>query len=93
MKRSISNTLKFMYFFVCATVMFSQTALAYLDPNTTSYIIQAIAAVFIACGAFIGIFWKKIRMHFRKKKYARLEKKLAKRSDSAEKAASEEKQD
>ncbi|MGN0403572.1 MAG: hypothetical protein ACI4HQ_15125 [Acetatifactor sp.] len=44
----------------------------YIDPATTSYIIQIIAGVVIACGAGIGVFWNKITRYFRKKKADKL---------------------
>ena len=39
----------------------------YIDPATTSYLIQIIAGIIIACGAGIGIFWNKIGRLFRNK--------------------------
>lgn len=39
----------------------------YIDPATTSYIIQIGAGVVIALGTVIGIFWSKIKRVFRKK--------------------------
>ena len=39
----------------------------YIDPATTSYIIQIAAAVIVALGAFIGIFWNKLKRLFKKK--------------------------
>lgn len=44
----------------------------YIDPATTSYIIQIIAGVVIACGAGIGVFWNKLSRYFRKKKEDKL---------------------
>ena len=48
------------------TAMTSQSAL-YIDPATTSYIIQIGAGILIALGTFFGIFWSKIRRAFKKK--------------------------
>ncbi|MBQ8582151.1 MAG: hypothetical protein IJ487_00210 [Ruminococcus sp.] len=42
-------------------------AAMYIDPATTSYIIQIAAGVLIAAGTFIGIFWSKIKRVFKKK--------------------------
>jgi len=42
-------------------------AYAYLDPSSTSYVIQAIAGVFIAGGAAIGIYRHKIKLWFKKR--------------------------
>ena len=68
---------------VFLTLMCMYNALAYLDVGTTSYIFQALAAVIIAGGVSVGIFWKKIKLFFRKRKMMHLEKKLAKKADSA----------
>lgn len=40
----------------------------YIDPATTSYIIQIAAGVLVALGTCVGIFWNKITRLFRKKK-------------------------
>ena len=40
----------------------------YIDPATTSYIIQIGAGVVIALGTVIGIFWSKIKRLFKKNK-------------------------
>lgn len=47
------------------SLMCMANAQAYLDPAATSYIIQIISGIIIACGVTIGIFWKKIRLFFR----------------------------
>lgn len=54
---------------------------AYLDPATTSYIIQVVAGVVIAGGVAIGVFWKKIRLFFRNMKMKAMEKRLSKRGE------------
>ena len=41
---------------------------AYIDPSTSTYIIQAIAGVVIAGGAAFAVYWKKIKLFFKKKK-------------------------
>ena len=48
--------------------MFTSTAAMYIDPATTSYIIQIGAGVVIALGTVIGIFWSKIKRVFKKKR-------------------------
>lgn len=48
--------------------MFNQTAAMYIDPATTSLIIQIAAGVLITVGTFLGIFWSKIRRAFKKNK-------------------------
>lgn len=39
----------------------------YIDPATTSYIIQIAAGIIIALATVIGIFWSKIKRLFKKK--------------------------
>ena len=49
---------------------------AYIDPATTSYIIQIVSGIVISCGVAVGIFWKRIKLFFKNKKMNALEKKL-----------------
>lgn len=64
MKRTVRTT----FYLVCAFMLTTTTCHAYLDPATTSYIIQIAAGVLIALGTVVGIFWNKITRVFRKKK-------------------------
>lgn len=57
-----------LYLTFCFLFLFSGSALAYIDPASTSYVIQIVAAVFAAGGAAVGIYWKKIQLFFRKRK-------------------------
>lgn len=50
-----------LYFSMCFLLMSTQTACAYLDPSTTTYIIQAVAGVAIAIGAFVAVYWRKAK--------------------------------
>lgn len=52
---------------LCFALIFSTTAHAYIDPATTSYIIQIVAGIVIALGTVVGIYWKKIKGAFKKK--------------------------
>lgn len=61
-------------------LLLSRTAFAYIDPSATAPIIQVVAGVLIAAGAAIGIFWKKIRNAFNKKRYENIEKNIEKRA-------------
>ena len=56
---------------------------AYIDPATTSYIIQIIVGAVVALGAVVGIFGSKIKRLFRKKNPAE-EQAAAERAFSAE---------
>lgn len=61
MNSKISRGLRFTYFFTFAMLLFGTTAMAYIDPAATSYLIQIIAGVFIAGGAAIGVYWTKFK--------------------------------
>lgn len=80
-----STALKFTYFFTLFTLLFGMTAYAYIDPATTTYLIQIVAGVFIAAGATIGIFWKRIKRFIRRKRMEHLEKALTKKAQKKEK--------
>lgn len=56
-----------MYFFTCWWIVLSINAHAYIDPSAVTYIIQAVAAVFIALGAIVTVFRHKIFSFFKKK--------------------------
>lgn len=43
------------------------SAFAYIDPATTSYLIQILVGVVIAVGTFLGIYRNKIKRLFKKK--------------------------
>lgn len=58
--------IKFTYFFTCWWIILSINAHAYIDPSAVTYIIQAIAAVFIALGALVTVFRHKIFAFFKK---------------------------
>lgn len=59
-------------FFVLLGTM--KTASAYIDPATTSYLLQIVAGVFIAAGATVLIFWRKLTFWFKKKRAIRARK-------------------
>ena len=46
----------------------SRLSLMYIDPATTSYLIQIGAGVVIALGTTVAIFWSKIKRLFKKNK-------------------------
>ena len=45
----------------------TKPAAAYIDPATTSYLIQIVVGVIIAVGTFIGVYRNKIKRFFKKK--------------------------
>ena len=53
--------------------MITSNAAMYIDPATTSYIIEIGAGILIALGTFFGIFWSKIRRAFKKKEEDKIE--------------------
>ena len=57
-----------LYMTICCLLLFSGSALAYIDPASTSYILQIIGGVLLAGGAAVGIYWHKIKLFFRKRK-------------------------
>lgn len=60
--------LRFAFYAVCAgAFMITPAAAAYIDPATTSYVIQIIAGVVIACGTAFGIIFNKMRRKLKKK--------------------------
>lgn len=68
MKKMILKLSKFAYFFTACFVMLSIHAHAYIDPSAVTYIIQAVAAAFIAVGALVTVFRHKIFAFFKKGK-------------------------
>lgn len=65
MKKTL-KILKFVYFFGCFFILLGNTSYAYIDPSAVTYIIQAVAAVFIAVGALATVFRHKIAAFFKK---------------------------
>lgn len=59
--------LKFAFYALGSAVMLTGSCFAYIDPATTSLIIQIVAGVVIACGTAVGIFWSRIKRKFKKK--------------------------
>lgn len=57
-----------MVYIVCLSVIMTPVCYAYIDPATTSYLIQIIAGVVIALGTVVGIYWNKLKRLFKKKK-------------------------
>lgn len=66
MKKTIKNL-----FTLCMAIsfmfLFSDNVNAYIDPSVMTYAIQAIAGIAIAIGAFLGIYFRKIKRNVSKK--------------------------
>lgn len=85
MKKFIKKMLPLLYFSVFLSILAAPTVHAYLDPATTSYIIQIVAGIFIALGTVVGVFWKKISRFFKNLKVKGLEKKIARQAAKKDK--------
>jgi hypothetical protein len=52
------------YYALFMMLLFAVPAFAYLDPGTVSYVVSMIAGLFIAGGAALAIFRRKIKLFF-----------------------------
>ena len=57
------------FFFVCCFVLFGSfsPAAAYIDPATTSYVLELVVGAVVVGGAALGYYWRKIRNKVNKK--------------------------
>jgi len=62
---------QFAYFFLCGLMLFSVTAMAYIDPSAMTYMIQLIAGVAIAAGAGASFYLRKLKRRFFKGRNSR----------------------
>ena len=83
MKKLVLGATKFVYFFAGWWVVLSIHAHAYIDPSAVTYIIQAVAAVFIALGAIITVFRHKIFAFFKKDKKETEKKEIHMKEDES----------
>ena len=49
------------YLTLCFLFLFTTSASAYIDPSTTTFVIQAVAGVAIAIGAAVVVYWRKAK--------------------------------
>jgi len=56
-----------LFYFVLVFAVAPFPALAYIDPSVSSYLIQAIAGIVVAVGAFIAIYWRRTKKKVQKK--------------------------
>jgi len=89
MKKMILKITRFAYFFTACFVMLSIHAHAYIDPSAVTYIIQAVAAAFIAIGALITVFRHKIFAFFKKGKKETEKREIHIKEDVVEESANE----
>ena len=59
--KKISKILFVMFFIVSFMFFYSEYVNAYIDPSVMTYAIQAVAGIAIAVGAFLGIYFRKIK--------------------------------
>lgn len=64
--RKLKKSLRVVYFLFFMGLFVTQSVSAYVDPATTSYIIQIIAAFFITMGVFFTAFAAKVKLWFLK---------------------------
>lgn len=62
---------QFIYFFGFGLMLFSVTALAYIDPSAMTYMIQLVAGVAIAAGAGASYYFRRIKRRFSKGRSSR----------------------
>jgi DNA-directed RNA polymerase subunit N (RpoN/RPB10) len=67
MKKIMFNAARVAFCSVASLFVFGDRAFAYVDPATTSYVVQIVAGIIIACGTGIGIFWNRMRRKLKKK--------------------------
>lgn len=56
-----------LYLVLCFLFLFSTNALAYIDPSTTTFLVQAVAGVAIAIGAAVAMYWRRAKKKISKK--------------------------
>lgn len=80
---------KFMYFLAGWFIVLSIHAHAYIDPSAVTYIIQAVAAAFIAVGALLTVFRHKIFAFFKKTKKETEKREIHVKEDATEESSNE----
>lgn len=59
--KKIVKVFCYLYFFMGCMLLFGRNGQAYIDPSVVTYLIQAIAGIVIAVGAFFGIYWRRLK--------------------------------
>lgn len=88
MKKVVCQVLKLTYFSMCFWYLFTLRAHAYVDPSAVTYVIQAVAGVFIALGALLTVFRHKIFAFFKKNTKKAEKKEIHLKEDIQDDAAS-----
>jgi len=50
-----------LYFVICFVLILTVNASAYLDPSVMTYAIQVVAAIAVAVGAVVGVYWRRAK--------------------------------
>lgn len=80
----VKKGLGVVYFTLCFMLFGTLESLAYLDPSTSTYLIQIVAGGLIAAGTAIGIFFHKFKKTVTGKRGTRPANKTAYGKDMAE---------
>ena len=67
MKKMMKNAAIFTLLVVYNLVMFTPPALAYIDPSTTTLLIQAGIGITVTVGSFFVFFWRKAKKRINEK--------------------------
>lgn len=59
--KKISKILVILLFVSSFMIFFSDNVNAYIDPSVMTYAIQIVAGIVIAVGAFLGVYFRKIK--------------------------------
>ncbi|MCL1903603.1 MAG: hypothetical protein FWF94_04215 [Oscillospiraceae bacterium] len=76
--KKIGTAARYTYFMLLASLLFINTASAYIDPTTSALLIQIVAGVFITLGVVFGLLRHKIIMFFKGLKVKSLQKQIEK---------------
>ena len=52
---------KYLYYFLCMSIMLAMPVNAYLDPGVATFVIQVVAGAAVAIGAIVGITWRRAK--------------------------------
>ncbi len=61
MKKMLHLTAVALFVALASMLAFGVNGNAYIDPSVTTYLIQAIAGIVIAVGAFLAVYWRKAK--------------------------------
>lgn len=59
--------IKYLYFVTCFMLLFSNTALAYIDPSVMTYTIQIVAGIAVVVGTVVGVYWRRAKKKVQEK--------------------------